>query len=393
MKQDAVFLHALGMVNALGGNVDEIAGALRDGVSPGMGHAPADGGEAFAGRVLTALDSAPPDALAHFDCRNNRLLLAALAQVSSVVEAAVARYGAARVGVVIGTSTSGIRAAEEAFAHRAATGAMPAAFDYRQMEIGTAAPFVKAALGLAGPAYTLSTACTSSAKAFAAARRLLRLRICDAVLVGGADSLCELTMQGFASLESVSATRTNPMSRNRCGINIGEGAAVFVMSREEGEIRLAGVGESSDAYHISAPDPDGRGAEAALREAIADAGVTPSAIGYVNLHATATRHNDAMEAHVMARVFPDGVPASGTKPLTGHTLGAAGATELAFAWLTLARGIALPIHVWDGDADPALAPLDLVQTSRRLGGDGRGQYAMSNSFAFGGSNASLVLGR
>lgn len=393
MKQDSVYLHALGMVNALGGNVDEIADALRDGVSPGMGHASAAGGDAFAGRVVTALDSAPPDTLAHFDCRNNRLLLAALAQVASAVEAAVARYGPARVGVVIGTSTSGIRAAEEAFAHRAATGAMPAAFDYRQMEIGTAAPFVKAALGLAGPAYTLSTACTSSAKAFAAARRLLRLRLCDAVVVGGADSLCELTMQGFASLESVSAARTNPMSRNRCGINVGEGAAVFVMRRDEGEIRLAGVGESSDAHHISAPDPEGGGAEAALREAIADAGVTPSAIGYVNLHATATRHNDAMEARVMARVFPDGVPASGTKPMTGHTLGAAGATELAFAWLTLARDIALPVHVWDGEADPALEPLDLVQTSRRLGGDGRGQYAMSNSFAFGGSNASLVLGR
>ncbi|KVZ05943.1 beta-ketoacyl-[acyl-carrier-protein] synthase family protein [Burkholderia stagnalis] len=393
MKQESVYLHALGMVNALGGNVDEIAGALRDGVSPGMGHASADGGDAFAGRVLTPLDIAPPDALAHFDCRNNRLLLAALAQVASAVQAAVARYGPARVGVVIGTSTSGIRAAEEAFAHRAATGAMPAAFDYRQMEIGTAAPFVKAALGLAGPAYTLSTACTSSAKAFAAARRLLRLRLCDAVVVGGADSLCELTMQGFASLESVSPARTNPMSRNRCGINVGEGAAVFVMRRDEGEIRLAGVGESSDAHHISAPDPEGGGAEMALREAIADAGVTPSAIGYVNLHATATRHNDAMEARVMARVFPDGVPASGTKPLTGHTLGAAGATELAFAWLALARDIALPVHVWDGEADPALPSLDLVRTSRRLGGDGRGQYAMSNSFAFGGSNASLVLGR
>jgi 3-oxoacyl-[acyl-carrier-protein] synthase-1 len=393
MRQAHVYLHALGMVNALGDDVDAIVGALRDGVSPGMARIATDRGGAFAGRVQASLDLAPPAPLAYFDCRNNRLLLAALAQIASDVDGAVTRYGPRRVGVVIGTSTSGIRAAEEAFAHRAATGAMPPAFDYREMEIGTAAPFVKAALGLAGPAYTLSTACTSSAKAFAAARRLLRLNVCDAVVVGGADSLCELTMQGFASLESVSAARTNPMSRNRCGINIGEGAAVFVMSRDEGEIRLAGVGESSDAHHISAPDPEGRGAEDALREAIADAGVTPSAIGYVNLHATATRRNDEMEAHVMSRVFPGGVPASGTKPLTGHLLGAAGATEAALAWLTLARGIALPAHVWDGDADPALPPLDLVQTERRLGGDVQGQYAMSNSFAFGGSNASLILGR
>ncbi|MBN3729221.1 beta-ketoacyl-ACP synthase, partial [Burkholderia sp. Ac-20379] len=311
------------------------------------------------------------------------------------VEAARERYGAARIGVLIGTSTSGIEAAERAFAQRAASRAgapLPPEFDYRQMEIGTAAPFVKAVLGVSGPAYTVSTACTSSAKTFAAARRLLRLGMCDAVVVGGADSCCELTAQGFASLESVSAERTNPMSRHRRGINIGEGAAVFVMSRDEGEIRLAGAGESSDAHHISAPDPHGHGARLALGEALADAGVRAAQIGYVNLHATATPHNDAMEAQVMAQVFPDGVPASGTKPMTGHLLGAAGATELAFAWLTLARGIALPVHVWDGEADPALPPLDLVQTARRLGGDVRGRYAMSNSFAFGGSNASLILG-
>ena len=390
--QAPVYLSALGMVNALGGSVDEIAAALRTGVSPGMGPHVAEPSRGWVGMVRSPLDIAPPARLTHFDCRNNRLLLAALAQIAPAVDAVVARHGPRRIGVVIGTSTSGIRAAEDAFAQRAATGAMPPGFDYRQMEIGTAAPFVRAALGLAGPAYTVSTACTSSAKAFAAARRLLRLNLCDAVIVGGADSLCEMTLQGFASLESVSPTRTNPMSRNRCGITIGEGAAVFVMSRDEAAVRLAGVGESSDAHHISAPDPAGLGAEDALRAALADAGVTPSAIGYVNLHATATRLNDEMEARVTARVFPAGVPASGTKPLTGHLLGAAGATELAFGWLTLARGVPLPAHAWDGEADPALPALDLVQTERRLAGDASGQYVMSNSFAFGGSNASLILG-
>ncbi|MEC4597704.1 beta-ketoacyl-[acyl-carrier-protein] synthase family protein, partial [Burkholderia vietnamiensis] len=359
---------------------------------PGMApraDAPAGG---WVGRVTAPLECAPPAALAHFDCRNNRLLLAALAQIQPLVDAALARYGPRRIGVVIGTSTSGVDAAEHALARRAATGAMPAGFDYRQMEIGTAAPFVRAVLGVTGPAYTLSTACTSSAKAFAAARRLLQLKICDAVIVGGADSLCELTLQGFASLESVSPGRTNPMSRNRNGINIGEGAALFVMSRDEAAIRLAGVGESSDAHHISAPDPAGHGAEDALRAALADAGVAASAIGYVNLHATATRLNDEMEANVTARVFPHGVPASGTKPLTGHMLGAAGATELGFGWLTLARRIALPAHVWDGEHDPALPALDLVRDERRLAGDAAGRYVMSNSFAFGGSNASLILG-
>ncbi|HDR8957848.1 beta-ketoacyl-[acyl-carrier-protein] synthase family protein [Burkholderia vietnamiensis] len=388
----AVYLSAPGMINALGATTGAIVDALGRGVAPGMApraDAPAGG---WVGRVTAPLECAPPAALAHFDCRNNRLLLAALAQIQPLVDAALARYGPRRIGVVIGTSTSGVDAAEHALARRAATGAMPAGFDYRQMEIGTAAPFVRAVLGVTGPAYTLSTACTSSAKAFAAARRLLQLKICDAVIVGGADSLCELTLQGFASLESVSPGRTNPMSRNRNGINIGEGAALFVMSRDEAAIRLAGVGESSDAHHISAPDPAGHGAEDALRAALADAGVAASAIGYVNLHATATRLNDEMEANVTARVFPHGVPASGTKPLTGHMLGAAGATELGFGWLTLARRIALPAHVWDGEHDPALPALDLVRDERRLAGDAAGRYVMSNSFAFGGSNASLILG-
>lgn len=388
----AVYLSAPGMINALGATTDAIVDALGRGVAPGMApraDAPAGG---WVGRVTAPLECAPPAALAHFDCRNNRLLLAALAQIQPLVDAAIARYGPRRIGVVIGTSTSGVDAAEHTLARRAATGAMPAGFDYRQMEIGTAAPFVRAVLGVTGPAYTLSTACTSSAKAFAAARRLLQLKICDAVIVGGADSLCELTLQGFASLESVSPGRANPMSRNRNGINIGEGAALFVMSRDEAAIRLAGVGESSDAHHISAPDPAGHGAEDALRAALADAGVAASAIGYVNLHATATRLNDEMEANVTARVFPHGVPASGTKPLTGHMLGAAGATELGFGWLTLARRIALPAHVWDGEHDPALPALDLVRDERRLAGDAAGRYVMSNSFAFGGSNASLILG-
>ncbi|HDR9009024.1 TPA: beta-ketoacyl-[acyl-carrier-protein] synthase family protein [Burkholderia vietnamiensis] len=388
----AVYLSAPGMINALGATTDAIVDALGRGVAPGMApraDAPAGG---WVGRVTAPLECAPPAALAHFDCRNNRLLLAALAQIQPLVDAAIARYGPRRIGVVIGTSTSGVDAAEHALARRAATGAMPAGFDYRQMEIGTAAPFVRAVLGVTGPAYTLSTACTSSAKAFAAARRLLQLKICDAVIVGGADSLCELTLQGFASLESVGPGRTNPMSRNRNGINIGEGAALFVMSRDEAAVRLAGVGESSDAHHISAPDPAGHGAQDALRAALADAGVAASAIGYVNLHATATRLNDEMEANVTARVFPHGVPASGTKPLTGHMLGAAGATELGFGWLTLARRIALPAHVWDGEHDPALPALDLVRDERRLAGDAAGRYVMSNSFAFGGSNASLILG-
>jgi 3-oxoacyl-[acyl-carrier-protein] synthase-1 len=393
MKAPSVYLHALGMINALGGDLDSIVPALAAGHSPGMANAHTGIGEAFVGSVFTPLEMAPRAELARYDCRNNRLLLAALAQIAPAIDAARERYGAHRVGVVLGTSTSGIEAAEAAFVYQAQAGDLPANFNYRQMEIGTAAPFAAAALGLQGPAFTISTACTSSAKAFASARRLLQLHLSDAVVVGGVDSLCELTVQGFASLESTSATRTNPMSRNRCGINVGEGAAVFLMSRDEAAVRLAGVGESSDAHHISSPDPQGVGGEIALRAALAEAGVEASAIGYVNLHATATRKNDEMEANLMSRVFPGGVATSGTKPLTGHQLGAAGATELGFAWLTLAReNVALPRHLWDGEADPLLPLLDLVESERFLPRSGA-QYVMSNSFAFGGSNVSLVLAR
>jgi 3-oxoacyl-[acyl-carrier-protein] synthase-1 len=394
MKTPSVYLHALGMINALGGNVDEIVPALAATRAPGMANVHTGVGDAFAGSVLAPLDLAPRADLVRYDCRNNRLLLAALAQIGPAIDAARERYGAHRIGVVLGTSTSGIEAAEAAFVYHAQAGQLPENFNYRQMEIGTAAPFAAAALGVQGPAFTISTACTSSAKAFASARRLLQLQLCDAVVVGGVDSLCELTVQGFASLESTSGVRTNPMSVNRCGINVGEGAAVFLMSRDEAAVRLAGLGESSDAHHISSPDPQGAGAELALREALADAGVGPSALGYVNLHATATRKNDEMEAKLMARVFPDGVATSGTKPLTGHQLGAAGATELGFAWLTLAReGVPLPRHVWDGEADPALPALDLVESERFLARRAGAQYVMSNSFAFGGSNVSLILAR
>jgi len=280
MTLPSVYLHALGMINALGNDTDAIVSALAASQSPGMGPMPMRTGDAFVGRVLAPLDIAPPAALERFDCRNNRLLLAALERIRAEIEAARERYGSARIGVVLGTSTSGVGAAEEAFAHRTKTGAFPDNFDYRQMEIGTAAPFAAAALNVQGPAFTVSTACTSSAKAFAAARRLLQLNLCDALIVGGVDTLCELTVQGFASLDSVSLARTNPMSRNRNGINVGEGAAVFLMTRDEGAVRLAGVGESSDAYHVSAPDPQGVGGETALRTALADAGVTPADIGY-----------------------------------------------------------------------------------------------------------------
>ncbi|AVS87849.1 beta-ketoacyl-[acyl-carrier-protein] synthase II [Paracidovorax avenae] len=387
-----IYLPALGLVNALGDSVDSVADGLFRGDTTGLvledGWIP--GRPARIGRARAVDLPAIPEALAAWDCRNNRLLLQALAQIAPAVDEAAARYGSPRIGVVLGTSTSGVAEGEAALAHHRAHASLPRGYAYTQQEIGMPGPFLARCLGLGGPALTVSTACTSSAKAFASARRLLRHGLCDAVLVGGVDSLCRLTVNGFTSLESTSPDVCNPMSRHRRGINIGEGAALFLMTREPAPVELLGIGESSDAHHISAPHPEGLGAEQAMRAALADARLPPAAVGYLNLHATATPKNDQMESLAVARVFADGVRAGGTKPLTGHTLGAAGATELAFCWLAVTRGL-FPPHVWDGQPDPELAPLHLAGPGERFA-PGAQRIAMSNSFAFGGSNASLLVG-
>lgn len=381
------YVQALGIVSALGEGLEATRRALFEGDASGMriepGWLPA--GPACVGKVTGELAPLPAP-LAEWDCRNNRLLAAAAAQIRPAIDAALSRHGPGRVALVIGTSTSGIASGEEAMAARLRDGAFPPGFSYRQQEIGAIAPLGARLLGVRGPAYTISTACTSGAKALLAAKRLLDLGIADAALAGGVDTLCRLTVGGFAALESTSPERCNPLSRNRKGINIGEGAALFLLAREAAAVRLAGGGESSDAHHLSAPDPEGAGAERAMRDALDDAGARPQDIGYVNLHATATRKNDEMESRVMARVFPAGTPVSGTKPLTGHALGAAGALEAAFCWLALTDGL-LPPHVWDGEADPDLPPLRLAARGERLAK----RLVMSNSFAFGGSNASLIF--
>jgi 3-oxoacyl-[acyl-carrier-protein] synthase I len=381
------YVQALGIISALGAGLEATRRGLFAGDDSGMRVEPGwlPNGPACVGRVTGEL--APlPASLAEYDCRNNRLLAAAAAQIRPAIDAALSRHGARRVALVIGTSTSGIASGEDAMAAKIRDGAFPPDFSYRQQEIGGTAPLAARLLGVRGPAYTVSTACTSGAKALLAAKRLLDLGLADAAIAGGVDTLCRLTVGGFASLESTSPQRCNPLSRNRNGINIGEGAALFVLDRQPAAVALAGGGESSDAHHLSAPDPEGAGAEVAMRAALAEAGATPADIGYVNLHATATRKNDEMESRVMARVFPAGTPVSGTKSLTGHTLGAAGAIEAAFCWLALGEGL-LPPHVWDGQADPALPALRVAGRGERLAS----RLVMSNSFAFGGSNASLIF--
>ena len=392
MSRERCFIAAVGIANALGKGCDAVRAGLLAGDTSGMvledGWLPE--GAARVGRVAAELPPMPPG---HepYDCRNNRLLLLALEQIRDAVDRTLDRVGPQRLGIVLASSTSGIDEGEVAVVGLLRDKAWPPGFHYIKQEIGAGAPFLAGHLQVSGPAYTVSTACTSSAKAIASAARLLRAGLCDAVITGGVDTLCKLTINGFAALESTTREISNPLSRNRRGINLGEGAALLLISREPAAVELLGWGESSDAYHVSAPDPGGRGAELAMRAALAHAALEPREIGYLNLHATATPKNDEMESHAVSRVFPGGVPCSGTKPLTGHTLGAAGATEAAFCWLALQGDGRLPPHVWDGEADPALPQLLQTRAGDRFARS-TARACMSNSFAFGGSNACLVLG-
>ncbi|MGS0742538.1 beta-ketoacyl-ACP synthase [Glaciimonas sp. GG7] len=390
-----LFLNQLGIICALGRNHADIRRRLFAG----------DSGIALTDRyssaralplgcvdgVLPEMDDAFP--LAHRS-RNNQLLLAVLSQIRPAVDAAIGQYGGHRIGIVLGTSTSGIAESESAFKQRLANGKFPPEFAYGQQEMGSPAAMLSDVLGITGPAYVHSSACVSSAKAMASAARLIRMGLCDVVLTGGVDSLCAFTVAGFGALASVSATRCNPFSANRNGLNIGEGAALFLMSAQAGTVTLRGWGESSDGYHISAPDPAGGGARIAIEQALTRAGVEATQIDYVNLHGTATQQNDAMESRVVNTIFGDRMAASSTKSMTGHTLGAAGAIEAGLCWLAMQDDNpagCLPPHLWDGVGDSNLPTLHLLPVGYQLGRPLR--FALSNSFAFGGANAALIMGR
>lgn len=396
MTRRPVGIPALGLATPLGIGKSAVATRLfagdRSGLVPRAGLLP---DRAVLVGVVPGAFAPLPAGFEPLDSRNNRLMRVALDEIAEDVAAAVQRSGADRIAVVVGTSTAGIAEGELAYAARARDGAWPDGYDYRQQELGSLSRFVAEYLGLSGPAYVIATACSSSAKVFASARRLIESGVCDAAVVGGVDTLCQMTVQGFAALDAISAGQCNPFGLGRDGINIGEGAAAFLLTREPAEVCLLGAGETADAHHISAPDPQGRGAAAAMREALADAGLTPPEIGYVNLHGTGTALNDLAEGQAVHALFGANLPCSSTKGLTGHALGAAGACEVAFLWLTAHPEInfarLLPPHAWDGPADPEIPPLALVAPGQTMV-DPRCPL-LSNSLAFGGNNVSLVLGR
>ncbi len=335
-----------------------------------------------------------PAPLAAYDCRNNRLTQMALETdgFAERVRQAIARHGRDRVGVFLGTSTAGILQTELAYRRRdPQTGALPADFHYRTTHNSfSLAEFTRDYFGLTGMAMAISTACSSSAKVFAAAARQLALGSIDAAIVGGVDTLCLTTLYGFASLQLTSANPCRPYDGARDGISIGEGAAFALLERSDkpvpGSVLLLGTGESSDAYHMSSPHPEGLGARLAMEAALRSAGLTTADIDYINLHGTSTPANDAAEGKAVAALFGNTVPCSSTKGATGHTLGAAGAVEAVICALALTDDF-LPGSPGTQNLDPAI-PVDYLMRGKA----GTVRHALTNSFGFGGSNCSLILG-
>lgn len=342
-------------------------------------------------------DEVLPAELRAFDCRNNQLARLALRHdnFEQAVQDVAARVGRRRIGIFLGTSTSGILQTELAYRQRdPATGALPASFIYASTHNPfSVTAFVREYFRLEGPAMTVSSACSSSAKVFASARRMMAAGLIDAAIVGGVDSLCLTTLYGFNSLDLLSRSPCQPFDAARKGISIGEGAAFALLEKSPGSldakaVLLRGTGESSDAHHMSAPHPDGLGAIMAMRQALASAGLQPGNIDYINLHGTATPSNDAAESKAVAAVFgPHALPCSSTKGATGHTLGAAGGIEAVISALALQQGF-MPGGVNTDTVDPDL-PVSYLLKNR----DQPLTHVLSNSFGFGGTNCSLVFGR
>lgn len=374
------------LLNALGASRDAVVAALlagRTGLQPALIPLPF---ETATGAVTGALPELPA-ALAPWSTKVARMAAHLVAGIEPALAKARARWPAERMAVLMGTSTAGAEATEQAYKTYVEEGALPADYDFRrQHTYGAVLHVVGQLAGARGPAWMVSTACTSSAKPFASAQRLIAAGIIDAAIVGGIDTLCAMTLQGFHSLGALDARPCRPFSTGRAGISIGEGGALVLVERD-GDARalVEGVGESSDAYHISAPHPEGRGATDAMTRALAQAGLAPGDVDHVNAHGTGTRLNDAVEAKAIAALFGTEVPVVSTKGYTGHTLGAAGATEVALALLAIEEGF-VPASLGAEDKDPAIA-LNIPTATT----PGRYRRVLSNSFAFGGNNVSVIV--
>jgi 3-oxoacyl-[acyl-carrier-protein] synthase-1 len=374
------------IINALGTN-EAVLKNWAQGRAPGLLESDkwlASGEKAYFGTVPETLPCLPPEFSLH-ESRNNRLLLACFQAKEAAFRRGLAEFAPERVGVILGTSTSGSDEADRYFC-----GAGTEDFHGYAQELGDPSRFLSQYLGLKGISFTVSTACTSSTRAFVSAARLIKAGMLDAALVGGADTLARMPINGFNALGALSKDVCRPFAADRRGITIGEAAGLFLMTREGGAVRLMGYGETSDGYHMTAPDPEGTKAAHAMEEALERAHLKASDIAYLNLHGTGTALNDEAEARAVHRVFPQGVPCSSTKMYTGHTLGAAGCTEagLLCLLLTAPEDVTVPKAIDAADYDPALPAIGCFTEAARIV---RGPM-MTNNFAFGGNNVSLIFG-
>lgn len=386
----SICLKDFGVVCAIGQSKKEVFDALLAGSDNGLvlNNELAIEQAQYVGQVTLPED----DVLSSISTRNNQLAYLAYQQIAPILTPLISRYGRERVAVIIGTSTAGTYEAELARKLLAETGEYPEGFHYEVQEMVAPANFVANLCGAKGPVYSISTACSSSGKAFISGKALLESGLADVVVVGGVDSLTRLTVNGFQSLASISQHKAQPFSQNRDGINIGEAAALFIMTKEDTGIQVLGAGETSDAFHMSAPQPDGDGAFLAMKLALDNANLRGSEIDYVNLHGTGTIKNDAMEAKAMEKACGTQVMCSSTKGMTGHTLGAAGALEIGLCWLLLSE-------INQQNFIPANSSEQVFDNSMPALKFSSGVFVdnittcMSNSFAFGGNNFSIVLGK
>lgn len=383
-----VGIQALAMNCALGSDLGTIWQQAIKGESPGM-----QPSERYVKTVLGQIEYNQQALTTEFDCRINHILIDTFQQIKTDYQELIQGVEPTKIGVVLGTSTSAVDELESAIKLLDTTQQWPDSYQPHMQRMACVSECLADYLSVSGPTLSISTACSSSAKAIITAKKWLNQGVCDVVVAGGIDVVCELTVKGFHSLGALSDELTNPFSSNRKGINIGEGVSLMLLSKDKAEVNVIGTGVSSDAHHISAPDPTGSGAIKAMKMALKEAKIEAKDIDYINLHGTGTPQNDAMESLAVNTVFGDQTPCSSSKALIGHTLGAAGALELGLTALSMSAinksGQFLP-HFNDQQIDPELASTHLVSADNTLGVP---RNALSNSFAFGGSNAVVILGR
>ncbi|MCR4578936.1 MAG: 3-oxoacyl-ACP synthase [Treponema sp.] len=394
-----LYLSKPGIMSCAGKNIEELWQSVTSGNQDGIKKVTTCTGEEFyAARIA---DSLLKPAAARYDMRIIRIEEAALNQIADDINLALEKYGPERIAVCLGSCDNGTEFSIAGHRKFFSEGSFPKEYNIEMQGADYVATYISERFGIKGPSATFSTACSSSAGAMIKAAEMIMGGLVDAAIVGGIDIASDTTLVGFNALEAVSAEITNPFSKNRHGITLGDGAAFFILSREpigseeaENCVKLLGWGESADAYHMTSPDPSGAGAQKAIQRALESAEIEPADVGYINMHGTGTKFNDSMEAKAIASIFGQvKVPVSTTKPVTGHTLGAAAALETAICWAALKEKKRLPLQIWDGQRDPELEELNIIDKNNAKSNDAKKlKVCLSNSFAFGGANACLVVG-